>query len=59
MIHKYLAGMIDQYQLAGDGQALEVAVRLGDWVDRRTSRYRGELLADRDTASHVRDRRVG
>ena len=38
MIHKYLAGMIDQYQLAGDGQALEVAVKLGDWVDWRTSR---------------------
>jgi uncharacterized protein len=38
MIHKYLAGMIDQYQLAGDGQALDVAVKLGDWVDWRTSR---------------------
>jgi uncharacterized protein len=38
MIHKYLAGMIDQYQLAGVGQALDVAVRLADWVDRRTSR---------------------
>jgi DUF1680 family protein len=25
MIHKYLAGLIDQYQLAGDGQALDVA----------------------------------
>lgn len=38
MIHKYLAGMIDQYQLAGVGQALDVAVRLADWVDRRTAR---------------------
>jgi DUF1680 family protein len=38
MIHKYLAGMIDQYQLAGVGQALDVAVRLADWVDWRTSR---------------------
>ncbi|HTX28991.1 MAG TPA: beta-L-arabinofuranosidase domain-containing protein [Streptosporangiaceae bacterium] len=38
MIHKYLAGMIDQYQLAGDGQALDVAVKLGDWVDWRTAR---------------------
>ncbi len=38
MIHKYLAGMIDQYQLAGDRQALDVAVSLGDWVDWRTSR---------------------
>ncbi len=38
MIHKYLAGMIDQYQLAGAAQALDVAVRLADWVDARTSR---------------------
>ena len=38
MIHKYLAGMIDQYQLAGVGQALDVAIRLADWVDARTSR---------------------
>ena len=38
MIHKYLAGMIDQYQLAGDDQALDVATKLGDWVDWRTRR---------------------
>jgi len=38
MIHKYLAGMIDQYQLAGVGQALDVAVGLADWVDTRTAR---------------------
>jgi uncharacterized protein len=38
MIHKYLAGLIDQYQLAGDAQALDVATRLGDWVDWRTGR---------------------
>jgi uncharacterized protein len=37
MIHKYLAGLIDQYELAGSGQALEVATRLADWVDRRTA----------------------
>jgi len=36
MIHKYLAGLIDQYQLAGNTQALDVASRLADWVDRRT-----------------------
>jgi len=40
MIHKYLAGMIDQYQLAGDDQALDVAERLADWVDWRTSTKR-------------------
>ncbi len=36
MIHKYLAGLIDQYQLAGNALALDVASRLADWVDRRT-----------------------
>ncbi|HTU72851.1 MAG TPA: beta-L-arabinofuranosidase domain-containing protein [Trebonia sp.] len=36
MIHKYLAGLIDQYQLAGNSLALDVATRLADWVDRRT-----------------------
>jgi hypothetical protein len=36
MIHKYLAGLIDQYQLAGNATALDVAARLADWVDRRT-----------------------
>ena len=40
MIHKYLAGMIDQYQLAGDDQALDVAIKLADWVDWRTSTSR-------------------
>jgi uncharacterized protein len=38
MIHKYLAGLIDQYELAGNGGALEVAARLGDWVCWRTGR---------------------
>ena len=38
MIHKYLAGLIDQYQLAGNGQALEAAAQLADWVDARTRR---------------------
>jgi len=38
MIHKYLAGLIDQYQLAGDDQALDVAKKLADWVEWRTSR---------------------
>jgi DUF1680 family protein len=36
VIHKYLAGLIDQYQLAGNTLALDVASRLADWVDRRT-----------------------
>lgn len=36
VIHKYLAGLIDQYQLAGNALALDVASGLADWVDRRT-----------------------
>jgi len=36
VIHKYLAGLIDQYQLTGNTQAVDVASRLADWVDRRT-----------------------
>jgi hypothetical protein len=38
MIHKYLAGFIDQYQLAGDETALEAAISLADWVSWRTGR---------------------
>ncbi len=38
MIHKYLAGFLDQYQLAGDELALEAAISLGDWVDWRSGR---------------------
>jgi len=38
MIHKYLAGFIDQYQLAGDELALEAAISLADWVDWRSGR---------------------
>jgi DUF1680 family protein len=37
MIHKYLAGLIDFCELAGCEQALDVATRLADWVDRRTA----------------------
>ena len=38
MIHKIMAGLIDQHELTGNGQALEVAARLGDWVGWRTGR---------------------
>jgi len=33
-IHKILAGMIDMYQLAGNGQALAVAQGMAGWADR-------------------------
>jgi DUF1680 family protein len=38
MIHKLMAGLIDQHELAGNARALEVAARLGDWVGWRTGR---------------------
>jgi DUF1680 family protein len=38
MIHKQLAGLIDQYELTGNACALEVAARLGDWACWRTGR---------------------
>ena len=38
MIHKIMAGLIDQHELAGNARALEVAARLGDWVGWRTGR---------------------
>jgi hypothetical protein len=38
MIHKLMAGLIDQHELTGNARALEVAARLGDWVGWRTSR---------------------
>lgn len=37
-IHKILAGLMDQHQLAGNRQALRVATRLADWIDWRTAR---------------------
>ena len=44
MIHKFLAGLIDQYQLAGNGAALQVAIKLGDWVVWRTGRLPYEQM---------------
>jgi DUF1680 family protein len=44
MIHKYLAGLIDQYQLAGNDSALQVAIRLGDWVAWRSGRLPYEQM---------------
>ncbi len=38
MIHKIMAGLIDQHELTGNVQALETAARLGDWVGWRTGR---------------------
>ena len=38
MIHKIMAGLLDQHELAGNTRALGMAARLGDWVGWRTSR---------------------
>jgi DUF1680 family protein len=35
-VHKTLAGLRDAYSMAGNEQALEVMVRLGDWCDQTT-----------------------
>ena len=44
MIHKIIAGLIDQHELVGNRQALDVAARLGDWVGWRTSRLSYEHM---------------
>ncbi|MHC3473195.1 beta-L-arabinofuranosidase domain-containing protein [Streptomyces sp. 7R007] len=43
-LHKIMAGLVDQYRLAGDEQALDVVLRTGDWVDRRTARLSYEQM---------------
>ncbi|WP_055553838.1 beta-L-arabinofuranosidase domain-containing protein [Streptomyces sp. NBRC 110028] len=37
-IHKIMAGLVDQYRLAGSDQALETVLRQAAWVDTRTGR---------------------
>lgn len=37
-IHKIMAGLVAQYQLAGNRQALDVVLQQGAWVDARTSK---------------------
>ncbi|MGE5293024.1 MAG: glycoside hydrolase family 127 protein [Micromonosporaceae bacterium] len=44
MIHKIMAGLIDQHELVGNAGALEMAARLGDWVGWRTSRLPQEQM---------------
>jgi DUF1680 family protein len=36
-VHKIFAGMIDQYELAGNRQALKIAEGMGDWAARWTA----------------------
>ncbi len=37
-LHKIMAGLLDVYQLCGDPQALEILVKLADWVKFRVDR---------------------
>lgn len=43
-LHKIMAGLVDQYRLTGDEQALDVVLRKGAWVDRRTARLSYEQM---------------
>ena len=49
-IHKIFAGMIDQYQLAGNQQALKVAEGMGMWADNwtasKTPEHMQQILED-------------
>ncbi len=45
-IHKIFAGMLDQYQLAGNPQALKVAQGMGDWADAWTASKTPQHLQD-------------
>ncbi|MGW7047325.1 beta-L-arabinofuranosidase domain-containing protein [Streptomyces avermitilis] len=43
-IHKIMAGLVEQYRLAGVGQALEVVLRQARWVDERTAKLSYEQM---------------
>jgi DUF1680 family protein len=43
-LHKILAGLLDAHLLAGNAQALDIAARIGDWVQSRLSRLPQQQL---------------
>ncbi|MER6352540.1 beta-L-arabinofuranosidase domain-containing protein [Streptomyces sp. NPDC001634] len=43
-IHKIMAGLVEQYRLAGNHQALDVVLRQGKWVDQRTAKLSYEQM---------------
>ncbi|WP_255951039.1 glycoside hydrolase family 127 protein [Streptomyces odontomachi] len=43
-IHKIMAGLVAQYQLAGNHQALDVVLRQAEWVDTRTGKLSYEQM---------------
>lgn len=45
-IHKVFMGLLDQYELAGNEQALQVAVRFAGWFYRWTAQFTREQMDD-------------
>ncbi|MFD7996658.1 beta-L-arabinofuranosidase domain-containing protein [Streptomyces mexicanus] len=43
-IHKIMAGLVEQYRLAGNDQALDVVLRQAAWVDARTGKLSHEQM---------------
>jgi DUF1680 family protein len=43
-IHKIMAGLLDQHQLLGNQEALDVLLGMVDWVDTRTSRLSRDIM---------------
>lgn len=43
-LHKILAGLMDVYELSGNGKALEIVKGMGDWVHARLSQVPKETL---------------
>jgi len=43
-IHKIMAGLVEQYRLAGGDQALDVVLRQAHWVDARTAKLSYEQM---------------
>ncbi|MEU5597621.1 beta-L-arabinofuranosidase domain-containing protein [Streptomyces sp. NPDC020298] len=43
-LHKIMAGLVDQYRLAGNEQALDVVLRKGEWVNQRTAKLSHEQM---------------
>ncbi len=38
-MHKIIAGLVDCYEIAGNEEALEIAMNLGEWVYQRSSKW--------------------
>jgi DUF1680 family protein len=43
-LHKILAGLLDMYEYCGNAEALDVARKFGDWVEKRTGRLNDERM---------------